>query len=142
MKNPDLSLDETYVLYGVRRDRRGFGHAVAEKLESKGYSFFLVHPAATQIGPWAPVASVRELPVTPDAAILCTPGEECRAILEQLLGAQVVRVYAAPGATNDLGRSYARDHGMNLYEECPLLHLPGLGFPHNLHRKVLSLFGR
>jgi len=141
MRNPDLSKDESYVLLGVRRDKKGFGNTVAQTLEARGYTFFVVHPEANQVGSWAAVPRLRELPGKPDAAILCTPAENARQILESLNLAGIRRVYAALGSVDEVGRVYAHDHGMDLYVECPLLHVTGLGFPHNLHRRIASLFG-
>lgn len=141
MKELDLSRDETYLLYGVSRSRKGIGFSVADKLEQRGYTFFIAHPEAESIECWTPVRHASEIPEPADAAILCTPKEQCRQILEELNSAGVKRVYAAPGAIDDIGRNYARDHGMTLSERCPLLHVPGLGFPHNLHRRLAIWFG-
>jgi predicted CoA-binding protein len=141
MKTPDLSKDETYALLGVKRDGKGFGCLVAETLETRGYTFFVIHPEAHQVGGWTTVPHVHDLPSTPDAAILCTPRERARPILESLHREGIKRVYAAPGAVDDCGRIYAHEHGMELYAECPLLHVGGLGFPHNIHRRIARLFG-
>jgi predicted CoA-binding protein len=141
MKTPDLSRDETYALLGVKRDGSGFGQRVAEALEARGYTFFVIHPDAEQVGSWTAVPSIRDLPDPPDAAILCTPRESARPILESLNHAGIKRVYAAPGSIDDPARIFAHDHGMSLYANCPLLHVGGLGFPHNLHRRIASFFG-
>jgi predicted CoA-binding protein len=141
MKIPDLSKDETYVLLGVKRDGKGFGQSVARTLAARGYTFFVVHPEANQIGSWTAVHHPSDLPQTPDAAILCTPPANSRQVLESLNRSGVRKVYAAPGSVDDVGRVYAHEHGMDLYVQCPLLRVAGLGFPHNLHRRIASLFG-
>jgi predicted CoA-binding protein len=139
---PDLSRDLQYVLYGVSRKRRGFGYQVARTLDRKGFTFFIVHPETDAIDPWSPVRHVQDLPQTPDAAILCSPPEESRRILEELHRHGVTRVYAARGSVDDAGRAFAAGHDFSLWDECPLLHVQGLGFPHNLHRWLAALFGR
>ena len=142
MDIPDLTPDENYVIYGVRRLRTGFGYAVARSLKKKRLSFYIVHPTAHWIGEWQPARNVNELPVVPDAAVLCSPKEQGEAILKELHDAGVRRVYAAPGSIDEKARTYATAHEMELYEECPLLHVSGLGFPHNLHRFLVRLFRR
>lgn len=141
MKAPDLSRDETYALLGVKRDGSGFGQRVAETLNARGYTFFVIHPEVDQVGDWAAVPTVRDLPEIPDAAILCTPRDRARPILESLNHAGIKRVYAASGSIDELGMNYACDHGIDLYADCPLLHVGGLGFPHGLHRRIASFFG-
>jgi predicted CoA-binding protein len=142
MKHPDFSLDETYVIFGVSRSCKGFGYMVAESMEQRGYSFYIVHPEAEQIEGWTPVRHVRELPEKPNAAILCSPRDQSRRILEELYQADILRVYAAAGTVDNVGRAYARDHGVWLCEECPLLHVRNMGFPHNLHRRLAMIFGK
>lgn len=138
MSKADLSRDETYILYGVRRTMKGFGYAVADKLDQRGYSFFIAHPEAEYIDRFKPVRHATDLPETPAAAILCTPKDQSRLILEELRNAGVQRVYAAAGSIDELGRNYARDHDLHIHEGCPLLKIPGLGFPHNFHRRLVS----
>jgi predicted CoA-binding protein len=141
MKIPDLSRDSTYALLGVKRNGKGFGNTLARTLEARGYTFFVVHPEAGSVGDWTAVRHPAELPLTPDAAILCTPASRSRQVLESLHSAGIRRVYAVGGSVDDVGRVYAHDHGMDLFVQCPLLHVSGLGFPHNLHRRLAGLFG-
>ena len=137
---PDLSEDELYVLYGVSRKAKGFGFTVARALEKKGYTFFIVHPEVERIDEWYPIRRLADLTCKPNAALLCSPASESRRILEELHFAGVDKVYAAPGALDDAGRAFAADQEIRVCEECPLLHIHGLGFPHNLHRGILRLF--
>jgi len=141
MSAADLSRDETYILYGVRRTMKGFGYTLADKLDRRGYSFFIAHPEAKHIDRFTPVRHASELPILPHAAILCTPKDQSRRILEELRSTGVQRVYAAPGSIDELGRNYARDHDLKIQEGCPMLRIPGLGFPHNIHRRWVSFLG-
>lgn len=141
MSNADLSRDEIYILYGVRRTMKGFGYSVADKLDRRGYSVFIAHPEAEHIDRFTPVRRAGDVPETPDAAILCTPKDQSRRILEEIREAGIQRVYATPGSIDELGRNYARDHDLSIHEGCPLLKIPGLGFPHNLHRRIASFLG-
>jgi len=141
MKIPDLSKDSTYALLGVKRNGKGFGNTLARTLEARGYTFYVVHPEAASVGDWTAVRHPGELPRTPDAAILCTPASHSRQVLESLNSAGIRQVYAVGGSVDDVGRVYAHEHGMDLFVQCPLLHVAGLGFPHNLHRRLAGLFG-
>ena len=131
----DLSGRETCVVYGVSRRGRGFGFLVAKQLEKRGFTFGIVHPEAEHIGGWIPARHVKELTSLPDVAILCSPPARSGEILTELAEAGLRRVYASWGSMDQNGRDVARERGLEICEDCPLLHIDGLGFPHNLHRR-------
>ena len=141
-RHQDLSVDELYLLYGVSRHRRGFGYRVAVELERRGFTFFIVHPEAEQIDRWQPIRSLTQLSQTPHAAILCSPAAESGRILAELDKTGVRRVFASWGSLDQAGYAVAAERGLDVCEDCPLLHMKGLGFPHNLHRGIVRWMRR
>ena len=137
----ELSKDLVYVIYGVSRSEKGFGYQVAEALSSRGFTIFVIHPDSDQIGSWYTKRHVTELHPRPDVALLCNPPEASRAILAELHEAGVKQVVAWKDSIDTEGLEYARANKMDLWADCPLLHVKGLGFPHNLHKGLKELFG-
>jgi predicted CoA-binding protein len=138
---PDLSREEIYVVYGVSRLRMGYGYRVAKTLEQRGFTIYVAHPVTERIGPWHPIRSVSSLDPVPDAAIICSPPESAVSIFTELAEAGVIRAYAWKGSVSESALMYARRRGIEVVADCPLLHVPKAGFPHNLHRGWIRLSG-
>ena len=136
-----FSRELAYVIYGVSRSKRGFGYQVAESMLKRGYSVSIIHPNTDRIGPWVTKHHVSEVEPRPDVAILCSPKSESRSILSELYEAGVSEVLAWKGSVDQAGVEFARQRNMYLQADCPLLHMKGLGFPHNFHRCLRELFG-
>jgi predicted CoA-binding protein len=139
---PDLSRDEIYVVYGVSRLRMGYGYRVAKLLQHRGFTFFVAHPITERIGPWYTIKHVTSLDRIPDAAIICSPPDSAMGIFSELSEAGVPRAYAWKGSVTEPALMYARSEGLDVVVDCPLLHMPRAGFPHNLHRGWMRHFGR
>jgi predicted CoA-binding protein len=137
----ELSRDLVYVIYGVSRSERGFGYQVAEAMSKRGFTIFVIHPDSDQIGPWYTKRHVTELHPKPDVALLCSPAGSSADILAELHEAGVKQVVAWKDSIDDAGMAFARKHRIELWADCPLLHVKGIGFPHNLHRGLHQLFG-
>jgi predicted CoA-binding protein len=137
----ELSKDLVYVIYGVSRSEKGFGYQVAEALSKRGFTIFVIHPDSDQIGHWHTKRHVTELHPRPDVALLCSPAEASGEILAELHEAGVKQVVAWKDSIDEAGIEYARLNKMELWADCPLLHVKGLGFPHNLHKGLRELFG-
>lgn len=137
----ELSKDEVYVIYGVSRSGKGFGYQVAEALSKRGFTIFVIHPDSDLVGPWYTRRHVSELHPAPNVAVLCSPAEASSTILAELHSAGVKRVVAWKDSIDEDGMQFARSNGMELWADCPLLHVKGLGFPHNLHKGLKELFG-
>ena len=138
---PDLSPEGVYVVYGVSRLRMGYGYRVARCLERRGFTFFVAHPVTERIGPWYTIKHVSSLDRVPDAAIICSPPDSAMAIFTELAEAGVNRAYAWQGSITEPALMYARSAGVEVVVDCPLLHVPGMGFPHSLHRGWMRFFG-
>lgn len=137
----EFTRDLAYVIYGVSRSQRGFGYQVAESMLKRGYSVSVIHPSTDRIGPWITKHHVSEVEPAPDVAILCSPSSASRSILSDLHEAGVNRVLAWKGSVDRAGVEFARQQNMNLQADCPLLHMEGMGFPHNLHARLRQWFG-
>lgn len=140
--NPEeLSRDLVYVIYGVSRREKGFGYQVAEAMSERGFTLFVIHPEADRVGPWYTKRHATDLHPRPDVALMCSPAAASEGILSELRQAGVTQVVAWKDSIDDAGMEYAKKHGMSLWADCPLLHVKGMGFPHNLHKGLRDLFG-
>lgn len=137
----ELSRDLVYVIYGVSRSEKGFGYQVAEAMSKRGFTIFVIHPDSDRIGPWYTKRHVTELHPRPDVALLCSPAEASAGILAELHEAGVKQVVAWKDSIDEAGVEFAKKQKMALWADCPLLHVKGMGFPHNLHKGFKELFG-
>jgi hypothetical protein len=85
--------------------------------------------------------SVVDVPVPIEGAIIVVPAKAAIAVLDDCKRANVKSVWVQQGAESDdvLAKSYAL--GLpTIHHSCAFMHMPGVGFPHSLHRWFADSF--
>lgn len=130
--------------YGCKRNNTGYGAlvlaGVAGQLDQT--SITLVHPLEYRRTTYRSVNSAVHCRPAPDSALIVLNPEQAADALRDAAQAGVQRAWLVLNAASADNLALARVLGVETVDGCPLLFLPGQGFPHNLHRGLAKLFGR
>ena len=120
-----------FALVGVSRDSKQLANALFRKLKEKGYEVYPVNPNAEQVEGVRCYASVKDLPVAVDGAIIMLPVDLSVSVIQDCQTAGVPRVWLHPAQPETI--ALAHGAGVKVVEGiCPFMFLGG--FPHNIHR--------
>ncbi|MBN2083158.1 CoA-binding protein [bacterium] len=143
-KNQDQFLNnmKRVAYYGLKRTGKGFAAALLEELKNfrRDAAFIPVHPSAEWIGDLPAVRSAVEISPAADSAIIILSTEKTPKALEDVALAGIKHVWLVLEAFNDDTEQLALEHNMEPVSGCPLLFMPKIGFPHNVHRYLAKLF--
>jgi predicted CoA-binding protein len=131
---------------GTSRNPKHFSRLLFTELRNRGYDVTPVNPSAAEIDGVRCVASVRDITPPVEGALVLTPAEQTRAVLEdcQAAGIRSVWLYRAfgPGAVSDAALEYAGEHRMRVVGgECPFMFLPGAAWYHRAHHAWRGITG-
>lgn len=128
--------------YGLKRGGKGFAYDVLRALQQAAPAMMIVpvHPSAGRLAGLPAKYSARAINPAPNSAIIVLRADDARAALEDAKAGGVRQAWLVLNAATRDNLDYARSIGLPAIGGCPLLFLPGLGFPHNLHRGIARLF--
>ena len=132
---------------GVSRDEKDFSRQVLRALVEAGYEVVPVNPALDVAEGRACYPHVHDVKPPVHAALLLTPPAQTEEVVRDCARAGVRHVWmhrgAGPGAASAEAIRYCDAHGMSVVTDlCPFMVLPESGFPHNLHARFRTTFGR
>lgn len=133
-------------IVGVSRNPRDFSRTLFHEFETRGYDVIPVNPAVADVNGRKCFRSVADVMPAVKAALLMTPPSVTEQVVRdcQLAGVRHVWMYQAGGvgAGSPAAIAFCREHGMKIVTgECPLMFLPGAGFPHRLHGFIKRITG-
>jgi predicted CoA-binding protein len=128
--------------YGLKRDGKGYAYTVLDALRQAAPQLTIVpvHPSAGKLGGMAARHSARAISPAPNSAIIVLKADDARAALEDAKAGGVRQAWLVLNAASRDNLDYARSMGLPAVGGCPLVFLPGMKFPHNLHRGIAQLF--
>jgi len=139
----DFVGQKSLALVGVSRKGRGFGNTVRKELTARGYALRLIHPEAASIDGRPCARTLAEVASEVGGAILVTPPESTTTLVKEAADAGIRRLWLQQGAESDEAIRLAKERGLSvIHGQCILMYAEPTGFPHNLHRFILRLFGR
>ena len=136
-----LSPEKRYAVFGVSLQNKNLGFNILRFMRESGYSVVGINPGASEENDICPgIKPIKELPDT--AIISVAPGKAVRAVSE-CINAGIRDIWMQPGTINAGVKQALNDSLADIYTgRCLVLYLDSAGFPHNLHRGLLRLFGK
>jgi predicted CoA-binding protein len=132
---------------GVSRDPKEFSRYVLRELLARGIDAVPVSPVLAEAEGRAAATSVRGLTPAPEAALILVAASRAAEAVRDCLAAGVRRIWlhrgGGPGAESAEAIALCRASGVeHILGLCPFMVLPGAAFPHRLHGRIRSAFGR
>lgn len=131
------------VVVGVSGSGKKFGAAVYRELKKKGVHVFGVNAKGGAIDGDTLHASLRALPVKPDAAVIVVPPKVSDQIVKEAHNLGVKNIWLQPGAESDTAIAFCESSGLNvIHGECILMHAAPVESIHKVHRFINKIFGK
>ena len=122
---------------GVSRSPRHFSRVLWRALLERGYDLVPVNPLLAEVDGRKCYASVSDVAPAVEGALIMTGAGAAEQVALDCARAGLRRVWfyraGGKGAADDAAVSYCEREGMEVTLGCPLMFLPGAGFPHNVH---------
>jgi predicted CoA-binding protein len=131
---------------GASRDQHKYGNMLMKELLKRGFEAIPVNPVATEIAGQKAYASVGQIPGGVRAAIAVVPPKVQDQVAGECVKAGVKELWlhehVMKGISNTRAITVAETGGLKVITGfCPMMFMPETGFPHNIHRYFMGLFG-
>jgi len=127
---------------GVSGSGKKFGAAVYRELKKKGVHVFGINAKGGAIDGDALHASLRAVPVKPDAAVIVVPPKASEEIVREAHALGIKNIWLQPGAESEAAIEFCESSGLNvIHGECILMHAAPVGSIHKVHRFINKVFG-
>ncbi len=131
---------------GASRDPKKYGGTVLAELLKRGYDAIPVNPHGGQIQERESYKSVKDIPGGVEAAIAVVgPNAQEQVVLDAAeAGVKTLWIHehVMKGVSNPRAIYLCEEKSINcIVGFCPLMFIPNAGFPHNIHRMIMKLFG-
>ena len=131
------------VFYGLTRRGYGFSHDVFNAVRQfrNDLPMTIVHPEMPEFAEAPVVINAQYIQPPPDKAMIVLGPSDAATALKDAALAGIKSVWLVQNAADVANLELAAHNKISVVRGCPLLFIPGLGFPHNWHRAVAHLFG-
>jgi predicted CoA-binding protein len=124
---------------GVSRNERDFSRVVFRELLRRGYDVVPVNPAMAQADGRTCHARVQDIRPQVAGALLMTPPQRTEQAVRDCVEGGVRSVWmhrgTGPGAASPEAMALCQASGLEVVADlCPFMVLPGVSWPHRLHR--------
>ena len=142
----DFLAQKRIAIVGVTRDEKGWGRTLYDEFKKRGYDTYAVNPNAQGIEGIQCYASLRELPMKPDGALLAVPPQVTDQVVREVAALGIPRVWmhkgAGPGAVSESAIQFCKERNIaTVYGVCPFMYLQPQAFGHKMHHTVIKWFG-
>lgn len=132
---------------GVSREPNQAANLIYRTLRERGYEVFPVNPAAEEVEGDRCYASLAEIPGGVKGAVVATPPEVTRSVVEECAKLGVSRVWMhrsfGAGSVSDEAVEAGRERGVSVIAGgCPMMFLEGADFGHRCMRWILGVTGK
>ncbi|MBD3168415.1 MAG: hypothetical protein GF307_02955 [candidate division Zixibacteria bacterium] len=135
-----LSESAAYGVFGASLKGQNMGNLILDNLRKSGFTAFGINPKAKDDNNI--YKDIESLPETTQKAVIAVSGKYVQDVLRECIERKISDIWIQPGAVDEKELSGFPDE-VNVYPgRCLLAHLQSAGFPHNLHRGLLKLFGK
>jgi len=111
-----------WAVVGASNDRRKYGNRIYRTLRSAGYTVYAVNQQESQIEGDTAYASLADLPQTPTVVDMVIPPWNALPVVEEAKRLGVKALWFQPGAENPEAIRWAKSQGMDVIEDCILVH--------------------
>jgi len=131
---------------GASGSKAKYGHLLFTELKKRGYEVIPVNPNVKEIDGVQCFPSVRDIKETVEAAIVVVPPSQLEIVAKDIAAAGIKQVWMhehiMKGVSSPMALAVVANSGATLITGfCPFMFMPNNGFPHNMHRAILGLFG-
>jgi hypothetical protein len=109
-----------WAVVGAHNDPARYGYKIFHVLRDRGFDVYPIHPRLKKVDGVDVYASLGELPEKPDVAVMVVNPQRGIKVMEDIRGEGISPVWMQPGTRSDEIREYAREHGIELVEDCVL----------------------
>ena len=131
---------DTFIMYGVSRNKQKFGNLIFKELTQKGYKIFPIHGEMEMVENQKCYKSLSGLPGKAEAAIICTKPDKTIHILEELKNHGVKYIWLQRGsADEEIIKKADEDYTVMVCNKCILMFANPSGI-HRFHSNLVKFF--
>lgn len=108
---------QSYAVAGASQDPAKYGNKVLLALKKSGRKVIPINPSAKEIEGLAAYASIRDLPIAPEALSIITPPQITVKVVADAIEAGVRAIWMQPGAEDSSASQAARDAGISVIDD-------------------------
>ena len=122
------SLMQTYArqpvwaVVGASNDRSKYGNRVYRTLRSAGYTVYAVNQRESQVEGDMAYSNLARLPQIPTVVNMVIPPQNALPVVQEAASLGVKALWFQPGAENPTAIQWAKTQGMDVIEDCILVH--------------------
>ncbi|HOR26713.1 MAG TPA: CoA-binding protein [Candidatus Sumerlaeota bacterium] len=106
---------------GASADRAKYGNIVLRNLRDRGWTVYAINPRAETIEGEPAYPNLAACPQTPGLAVMVTPPEVTRQVLDEAAAAGVGRIWMQPGAGDAAAIARANELGLELIHDACIM---------------------
>jgi predicted CoA-binding protein len=111
-----------WAVVGASNDRRKYGNRIYRTLRSAGYTVYAVNLGENQVEGDTAYAKLADLPQIPTVVNMVIPPWNALVVAQEAASLGVKALWFQPGAENPTAIRWAREQGMDVVEDCILIH--------------------
>ncbi|WP_084295479.1 CoA-binding protein [Desulfitibacter alkalitolerans] len=139
----DFISQQSLAVVGVSSTGKKFSNRVYKDLKAKGYNVYPVNPKADEIDGNKCYKSIEELPQSVDSLLILLPPKQTEKVVKEAVAAGIKRIWMQQGAETKEAIDYCRENNVKvIHNECILMFVEPVTFPHNFHRYIWKLIGK
>lgn len=142
----DFYQNDKIAVIGASRDSKKYGHHLLRDLLAKDINAIPVNPNADEILNQKCFHNIKDINDGVTAAIAVVPAEAQEQVVLDAAEAGIktlwIHEHVMKGVSNPKVTYLCEQQGMQcIVGFCPFMFLPKAGFPHNIHKGIMNLFG-
>ena len=114
--------EPSWAVVGASNDARKFGNRIYKTLRSAGYRVRAIHLREREVEGDKAFANLAALPEVPTVVNLVIPPPATVEVVEQAIEIGVSAIWFQPGSENRQAAQLALEHGLDVIEDCILVH--------------------
>ena len=115
-----------WAVVGASENPRKFGHRIYVRLRESGYEVVPINPHEPRIAGDPAYPSLRDLPRAPAVVDMVIPPAVALEVVRDAIAIGARAIWFQPGSENSEAASLAREHGLDVIEDCILVRMQDL----------------
>ncbi|MBP7962258.1 MAG: CoA-binding protein [Caldilineaceae bacterium] len=114
--------EPVWAVVGASNDRRKYGNRIYRTLRSAGYTVYAINDHESQVEGDTAYARLADLPQIPTVVDMVIPPWNAQSVVEEAVTLGVKALWFQPGAENPAAIRWAKEQGLDVIEDCILVH--------------------
>ncbi len=111
-----------WAVVGASNGRHKYGNRIYRTLRNAGYTVYAVNHGESQVEGDTAYANLADLPQIPTVVDMVIPPQNALAVAQEAAALGVKALWFQPGAENPAVIRWAKEQGMDVVEDCILVH--------------------